>query len=303
MQHSLDSFRQDLALRGLSRSTIDRHCQSAGRYIIWAHEHGLEPEQGRKEDLLAYLSDLRARGLMASTLANNFISLSSYFSFLVECGQVQQNPIPAIQKRYLHNYKDEIRSRQLISIEDARKMVATTLDTRDKAILMVFLKTGIRRTELITLDLENIDLKAGTLTLKPTAKRSNRIVFFDEECRRVLARWLKARETRFKKDCEQALFISLKGTRLRGTGVDALVSLAAQRVGLHDCSSPKLEDRFTPHCCRHWFTTYLLRSGMKREYVQWLRGDAIKEAVDIYFHIAPEDAKESYLMHIPQLGL
>jgi integrase/recombinase XerD len=96
---------------------------------------------------------------------------------------------------------------------------------------------------------------------------------------------------------------SLKGTRLKGTGMDALVNLAARRVGLHDPHSKKLEDRFTPHCCRHWFTTYLLRADMKREYVQWLRGDAIKEAVDIYFHINPADVKESYLEHIPQLGI
>jgi len=64
-----------------------------------------------------------------------------------------------------------------------------------------------------------------------------------------------------------------------------------------------MEDHFSAHCCRHWHATHLLRAGMKTQYVQWLRGDAIKEAVDIYFHISPEDVRKQYLAHIPQLGV
>jgi integrase/recombinase XerD len=75
------------------------------------------------------------------------------------------------------------------------------------------------------------------------------------------------------------------------------------RVGLHDLTSDRLEAKFTPHCCRHWHATHLLQAGMRREYVQWLRGDKIKEAIDIYYHINPEDVRKSYLAHIPQLGI
>ena len=81
-----------------------------------------------------------------------------------------------------------------------------------------------------------------------------------------------------------------------------LVRTAGMRVGLHDHDSAELEDKFTPHCCRHFVTTHLLRAGMSREHVKWLRGDSMKEAIDIYYHIDVKDAKESYLAHIPQLG-
>ena len=99
----------------------------------------------------------------------------------MESDEMQKNPIPAIQKRYLRNYKDEIRRRQSISVENAAKMVRATIDTRDRAILLLFFKTGIRRNELISLDLEDLDLQGMSLTLKPTPKRSNRMVFFDDE--------------------------------------------------------------------------------------------------------------------------
>ena len=212
------------------------------------------------------------------------------------------NPVPAIQKKYFKQFKGQTQSRQLISVEDAAKLVRATIDTRDRAILMIFLKTGIRRGELISLDVEDVSLDRLTITLKETAKRSNRTVFFDEETVRALKRWLDVRQTRYKKSGEKALFVSNKGTRLQTSSVGALVRTAGMRVGLHECGK-KLEDRFTPHCCRHWNGTYLLRAGMRREYVQWLRGDIIKEAVDIYFHIDPKDVKENYLAHIPQLGI
>jgi integrase/recombinase XerD len=303
MNPDLDGFRQDMRLRGLAESTISRHIGNAHRYIQWAAKKGVTPDLGRREDLLAYLAELRARGHKQSTLSAIFISLGSWFEYLVESGKLTINPIPAIQKRYLRSYKDEIRRRQLISVEDATKMVRATIDTRDRAILLVFLKTGIRRNDLVTLDLEDLDLSGMSLTLKPTAKRSNRIVFFDDETRRALVRWLKSREMRFKKGDHSALFISAKGTRLQSTGVDTLVREAAIRVGLYNKNSIKLDDKFTPHCCRHWNATYLLRAGMPREFVKWLRGDAMKEAIDIYNHINPEDVRRSYLARIPQLGI
>ncbi len=170
-------------------------------------------------------------------------------------------------------------------------------------MLTILLKTGIRRGELLALDVADADLPARQIQLKPAAKRTNRTVFLDEEAARSIKRWLAARETRYRKPKEQALFVSNKGTRLERSAIDAMVRRAGERAGLHDCVSAKLEDKFTPHCCRHWFTTHLLRAGMERSYVQWLRGDSIREAVDIYYHINPEDVRRPYLTHIPQLGI
>jgi integrase/recombinase XerD len=303
MSLNLDAFRQDMCLRGFAKSTVTRNIGNVRRYSLWAQERNLGPEQGRKEDLLAYLAYLRSKGQRQSSMTATFVSLNAWFEYLIESNELSQNPIPAIQKRYLRNYKDEIRQRQIISVEDAAKMVRATIDTRDRAILLVFFKTGIRRNELITLDLEDLDLQGMSLTLKPTPKRSNRVVFFDDETRRALARWIKSREMRFKKGDQKALFISAMGTRLQESSIDSLVREAAIRIGLHDHESPRLEDKFTPHCCRHWHATHLLRGGMQREFVKWLRGDAMKEAIDIYNHINPEDVRRSYLAHIPQLGV
>jgi len=294
----LEAFARDLELQGRSKSYMNTVLWETKRYLSWS-----KGATESRETLLAYLADMRTKGRRQSTIERAFSNLSVYFDYLIEIGEIQQNPVVLIKKRYLKNYKDEVRQRQLISIEDAAKMVRATIDTRDRAILLLFLKTGIRRGELISLDIADIDLPGQKILLKPTAKRSNRIVFFDDEVELSLRRWMTARETRYRKRGESALFISNKGTRLQTAAIDSLVRVAASRVGLHDSASERIEDKFTPHCCRHWFTTHLLRAGMRREYVQWLRGDAIREAVDIYYHIDPEDVKCAYLACIPQLGI
>ena len=263
---------------------------------------GYRCAKGREEDLLSYLAYLRANGLRKTTLVRNFSCLSVWFAYLVKTGHLAQNPIPEIQNEYLKSFKREVRRRQLISVPEAAKMVASTIDTRNRAILLLLFKTGIRRNELVTLDIDDVDLEEQVITLKPTGKRSNRTVFIDDEAVRALARWLKSRELRYKKD-QKALFLSNKGLRLGNGGVDKLVREAAMRVSLHDPKSDRFEDKFTPHCCRHWFTTHLRRAGMPREFIQELRGDLRKEAIDIYDHIDIKELRESYLAHIPKLGV
>jgi integrase/recombinase XerD len=82
-----------------------------------------------------------------------------------------------------------------------------------------------------------------------------------------------------------------------------MIKQAAIRIGLHDASSERMEDHFSAHCTRHFFTTHLRRAGMPREFIQELRGDVRKEAIDIYDHIDREELRKSYLAHIPQLGV
>jgi integrase/recombinase XerD len=298
----LVSFVQNLRLRGRANVSVITVRWAVRRYITWGNQEGIDAPKAREEDLLSYLAHLRAKGLRRSSLFQNFSCLSVWFAYLVKTGQINQNPIPEIQNEYLKSFKKEVRRRQLISVPEAAKMVASTIDTRNRAILLLLFKTGIRRNELVTLDINDVDLVGQVITLKPTGKRSNRTVFFDDEAGRALARWLKSRELRNKKDLE-ALFLNNMGLRLANGGVDTIVREAAMRVSLHDHKSDKLEDKFSPHCCRYWFTTHLRRAGMLREFIQELRGDQRREAIDIYDHIDLKELRESYLAHMPRLGV
>ncbi len=217
---------------------------------------------------------------------------------------ISSNPVTSFKRRYLRKYKDENTSdaRQIISVEQASLLVNSTLNSRDKAILVLLFKTGMRRGELHSLDVDDIDFENLALKLKPTAKRSNRMLFFDSEAEYVLRAWLQFRKDKNKKGTS-ALFLSRNGLRIGSAQIDKIVKKHAFRVGLHNPKSESLGERFTPHCCRHWFTTHLIRAGMPRDFVKELRGDVRHEAIDIYNHIDKKELRESYLAHIPQLGI
>jgi integrase/recombinase XerD len=213
---------------------------------------------------------------------------------------IAKNPVEPVRKRYLQAYKTQRgHTHQLISVEDAARLVDSMVDIRNKALLMLLFKTGIRVKELCELDLADVDLAGGRITLKPTPKRTNRIAFFDDEAEHLLRRWLKVRAHRVP-DTEASLFASHRG-RLKKSTVTGLVRQAATCLGLHDQSSPDMERHFSPHSCRHWFTTHLDRAGMKREHIQVLRGDVGREAIDTYIHNEMEKIREEYLVCIPKL--
>ena len=293
------AYLADLHLRKMSPSTIIACGYRIDAYLRWCDERALDPYRVGREDLLAYLEH---RGEQKSaSLKKDFSALATFYELLEEQGKSSSaGQVRSIQKKYLRGHRSDAEQRQIISIRQMAEMVANTVNTRDRAILFVLAKTGIRRGELLSLDVSDVDLQGMSMRLKPTAKRSNRTVFLDHETHEALRRWLKIREG--MESSEKALFLSSNGDRLSKRSMQALMVGAAKRVGLHTPGAP-LEQRFGAHCCRHWFTTHLLRAGMRREYVQWLRGDAIKEAVDIYYHIDPEDVRKSYLAYIPQLGV
>jgi len=165
-------------------------------------------------------------------------------------------------------------------------------------------KTGIRRMELVTIDVDDINWSNFSIVLKPTHKRSNLTVFFDHECALVLKQWLQKRE-HYADPGNKALFVSYidRKKRLDDNGVWSSFVKWATIAGLYDPTSNKIEDHFTPHCCRHWFTTHLWRTGMTREYIKWLRGDALRESMDKYNRIDIDEVRKSYLVCIPKLGI
>lgn len=300
-QTLIENFLEDCELRGMTSESI-RTYRSALK-IFASFINGPLPQVTR-DDLRAFLKYLREeRRNSQKRIKYYFSALSSFYDYLVYENIVESNIVLPIRKRYVRSYKSEDPPavRKLISVEEMSMLINSTLSIRDKAIIALLAKTGVRRGELISIDLDDIDWQEQSITLKPKAKRSNRVVFFDDECARVLKRWIALRNKMNTKN--RALFINRTGNRIDRNAIYEIVAKNAERVGLHNPSSDRIEDHFSPHCCRHWFTTWLLRNGMPREYVKELRGDARSEAIDIYHHIDMEDLRKTYLACIPQLGI
>lgn len=301
----IEGFQADCRIRGMASGSIPRYLSVIRIFCEYLDVHEINLIDVDRDILRGFLEYLRLeRGVSHKTLENYFTVLSSLYEYLAYEGFVEKNPVLPVRKRYLKRYKenDEGQMRKLISVDEMARLISSIIDVRDKAIITLLAKTGIRRHEMIELDVDDIDWGEQEIRLKPTPKRTNRTVFFDDETAIVLHRWVKARESRNRNNI-MALFISNEGGRLGRNAVYHAVTKAAMKVGMHNPNSKKAEDRFSPHCCRHWFTTHLRRAGMSREFIQELRGDVRKEAIDIYDHIDKKELRESYLAHIPQLGI
>ena len=297
----LAAFEDDCQLRGM------KYYQGQigyAREFLFTLDKNKSPLKIDRSDLKAYLILLQKRNLKQTSIDKIFSALSNFYEFLVEEELIQVNPVRLFRKRYIKIYKEQFAQdvRQLISVEDAARLVNSVLDSRNKAILVLFLKTGMRCNELLALDVGDVDMEKMQIRLKPTTKRRNRLLFFDQETEETLQHWLVARKNR-NTHGGQALFPSKTSSRLSSREVQVEVEKHAARVGLHDPRSKRLENRFTPHCCRHWFSTHLYRAGMEERYIAWLRGDAPRGSMGPYIHIDPEDVRRSYLAHVPQLGV
>lgn len=298
----LEAFERDCNIRNMTHESIRRYISAVRILRLFCDKNRKDPIRIGSDGLIGFLTYLRnERRNSPKTVQNVFNALSTFFGYLEYIEKIPKNPIPPIRTRYVRSYKSEgpRAEKRLLSVEEMTHLISVTMNVRDQAILILFAKTGIRRNELITLDVEDIDLANGEVRLKPAAKRSNRMVFFDSECATVLSRWLSLRHD-LGVSCS-ALFSNASGNRIDRTEVYDKVIKWARFAGFHDPSTKRSEKRFGPHCFRHWFTTHLIRSGMPRDYIKELRGDARREAIDIYNHIDPNDLKRVYLKSIPKL--
>jgi integrase/recombinase XerD len=299
----VEKFCQDCKLRGMTQESIRRYKSSLTLYVKFFNRANLiDLTMQMLEDFLSYLKF--ERQVKHKTIENNFSAISAFYDYIVFHGYTDRNLILPFRKRYLRVYKknNNDSQRKLLTVEEMSQLVNSILDPRDKAIALMLAKTGVRRGEMLKIDIDDINWDNYSVTLKFTAKRSNRTVFFDDECALVLKRWLNVRKK--LNPTNNALFVSYQTlNRLSRNGAYQAVVKYAKILGFHNPNSPRLEDHFGPHCFRHWFTTWLLRNGMPREHVKELRGDRRREAIDIYNHIDREELRHQYLAFIPKLGL
>jgi integrase/recombinase XerD len=307
MSEMLDQFKTECGLRGMGKNSTTSYASAMRIFLFFLMSKYKTPFQVDKDVLKSYIDYLmNQRKCAFRTMSYHFSALTAFYSWLLFDNKVKENPVLAVRERYLKRYKNgegmQPEGRMLISVEQMSQLVRSIVSILDRAVVLTLAKTGVRRNELVNMDVDDVDWEKMSIKLKPTAKRSNRLVFFDEETKRVLVEWMNMRRL-YATDHSKALFIGRGGGRLDKNNIYEIVVLHAKLVGLHNANSEKLEDHFTPHCCRHWFTTHLRRAGMQREHVQELRGDARPDAIDIYYHIDPEELRLAYLAFIPKLGL
>ncbi len=308
----IQRFVKHCTRRGMSEKTIEvytnavkffrRFLNSKSRYLV--DIDGME----NKDLLEAFIDHLRDNGVRSFSRLNVcFSALNHLYSYLEYDGVIKQNIVLTVRKMNLKSYKKGAvpSKRKIIDVDKMSRFLNSIINLEDKTICTLFVKTGFRLDELVSLDVDEISFEDNSITLKGDGmfhKRTNLKVYFDEETERLLKRWL-ARRKMIAKPGESALFVSEYGHRLHRRAIAFRITKWAAQFGIHDKKSQRIEDHFTAHNFRHCFTTYLRQAGMTREYIGELRGDKPKEVFDIYYHIDHRDLRKSYLSSIPKFNV
>ena len=295
----LKKFENDLALRRRTHRTIRSYSCNVKEFL----EHNPEPENVTYEDLEYYLGHLLERELKVSTLKSNFSAISSFYEFLIYKQVTDKNPVSGFRKRYLDTSCDSDR-RQVLTIDQARQLINSLDFIREIAIVMILAKTGIRRSELLELKPEDIDLTRDTIVIVRKKRAKNRIRFIDDELHVVLEKYLAWRNARARLGkCKTGyLWISDTGGRVHKDYINQFIQAYAEPIGLHDPIGP-LEAQLTSHCFRGFLVTHLRRAGMKEEHIKTLLGHSLNDKVwtGHYLAVDMELVRKDYLRSVPRL--
>lgn len=265
----------------------------------------------RKQHLKSFVKTLnketkRPNGLSVSRQKYIFTVLNSMMEFLTyeELGEV--NVVPAFRKRYLKTYKNNASNstpKQVPITEVLSEMIYDIFDPKTRALHLLLAKTGIRRGEVMGLDLSSVNLIEKYILTDPATKRTNRQIPFDSECADALERYVKSPSSYRRMEGETAFFVNRNGVRCNKNTISRMINKPAEKHGLHDPTADRLEQhlKFGPHNYRHWFTTVLRKNGCPERIIRILRGDAEGSVVDRYDHVTWEEIVEAYNACMPPI--
>ncbi|MEM0139242.1 MAG: tyrosine-type recombinase/integrase [Ferroplasma sp.] len=173
---------------------------------------------------------------------------------------------------------------------DASKLLEMSHTIRNRAIISIFLYTGIRVSELINLKIEDVDFDENIIYVRSGKGDKDRIVVMPDICKIAVMDYLKAR-IKIKSN-NTMLFISNKKTKFHSSSIERTIRSVAQRAGISKI--------VTPHVLRHTFATSVLRNGGDIRFIQQILGHSSLATTQIYTHIDDNTLKEMYSKHMPK---
>ena len=230
--------------------------------------------------LRKYLVHLKERNLKQKTVSRKISCLRSFFRFLCREGYLKENPIVSLSspksEKYLPLFLTEDEITKLIeapSTEDERGL-------RDRAILETFYSTGIRISELVGLNISDIDFIAAVIKVSGKGKKERLLPIGDKALSAIRA-YIDKRKSK-----EDSLFLNKNGRRITDRGVRDVVKKYIRIASL--------KSGISPHTLRHSFATHLLNRGADLRSVQELLGHANISTTQIYTHLTTEKLKSVY---------
>lgn len=237
-----------------------------------------------------YINYLYANNYMSKSICNHISSLRSFFKYLNSNNYISNDPLVLIENPKLERklpkylYYDDID--KILSAPD----VNTNIGIRDALILELLYVTGVRVSELVNIEISDIDYNSKKILITGKGNKQ-RIVMYGNKCNILLEKYLKIRNS-FLKDNNNYLLLGIKGNKINDRVIRKMINTYSSKAGINI--------KISPHTFRHTFATHMLNEGADLRSVQELLGHENLSTTTIYTHVTNERLRNVYLHTHPR---
>ncbi len=277
--NTIAAYRNDLGQ--LEEFLVGENKNGSGQMIQWP-----QINQGR---VMEYILYLKSQSYAEATVARKVAAVKSFFSFLQAEGKLKANPTEQLASPKVGKMLPKpLTVQEIDELLEQPSRRATPEAKRDRAMLEIMYATGLRVTELVSLDLTDVQLDGEKPYVRLIGKgnRERQIPLLDQPVQE-LSEYIRFARTRLVGEREEtALFVNRRGERLTRQGFWLILKGYATEAGILS--------RVTPHTLRHSFATHMLRGGMDIHKVQELLGHANISTTQVYTQVSREHIREAY---------
>jgi integrase/recombinase XerD len=275
------------AEKGYSENTLAAYRNDLSQFHTYLEPRVSGWDKVDQDTIMDYIMFMKSEQEYASsTVARKVAAIKSFFHYLADCGKIQDDPTatldsPKVRKRLPVAISQEDMERLLR--EPAREDTPKAL--RDRALLEVLYATGLRVTELVSLNVEDVNLASATVRVVHPKDNRDRLVPVHARALEPLRDYLERGRVQLLRDPEErALFLNHRGQRLTRQGLWLIVKHYVREVGI--------KEDVTPHTLRHTFAAHLLNQKAELEYVQELLGHANISTTQVYAQVRGDDSAD-----------
>lgn len=281
-----------LNIKRASGNTVSSYLRDVRQFCEHlAGVDGISPEDCTQEDICHYVQHLSHQGKSPATVSRCVASLKSFYGFCVSEGAVKTNPVHDIPQQ-----KTEKRLPQILTGREVELLLEQPKCTdmkgyRDKAMLETLYATGMRVSEMISLDVNDVNLAGGFVKCEGNGK-SRMIPLYPAAIKALSAYLTEIRPKMIAVPTEQALFVNLGGERMSRQGFWKIIK--------HYQETAQISKDITPHTLRHSFAAHLLENGADLHSLQEMLGHSDISSTQIYTQVVKQNLKSVYHKYHPR---
>lgn len=268
-----------------SANTVSSYMRDIRQFSDWLRAEDVSVVDASQSNISSYLSHLEDEGRSGATISRSLASLKNFYAYLVTSGFIGKTPVVDIHIDRGEKKLPQILSGREIELLLAQPSCVDAKGYRDKAMLEVMYATGIRVSELISLDVDDVNLSMGIIKCA-SGKKSRAIPLYPGALRALSAYLRDIRDTMVASADEKALFVNVSGVRMSRQGFWKILK--------HYQSTAHIEKDITPHTLRHSFAVHLLENGADLGSLQELMGHSDISSTQMYAHMIDTKLKSVY---------